>query len=89
MAATTKGSNADKTLDQSLSPTSATALPATPEGSNEGFPWGNPTLFLNCEVEQAKLDKAPPFEPLRSLELETEAEEEAQERKSGLLKVKP
>ena len=72
VTATTKGSNADKIWDQSLSPTSpspppTTTLSSTPNLRNEDFPslWLNPTLPpWNLEVEQAKLDIEQPFETL-------------------------
>ena len=73
VAATTTGSNAERSWDKSLSLASPpTALPSSspPKESNENFPclrWNrNPNPPRNWEVEQAKLDAAPPppIEPL-------------------------
>lgn len=82
VAATTTGSNADRSWDKSLSLTSPTAFRlSAPKESDENFPGclrrkRNSILPRNCEAEHAKLDAAPPIRTVRR-------EREAREREVG------
>lgn len=81
VAATTTGSNADRSWDKSRPLTSPTAFPSSaPRESSGNFPGclrrkGNSILPRNCEVEHAKLDAAPPFWTVRGEREATEREE--------------
>lgn len=90
MAATTKGSNADRAWDESLFfPASAIAYGFTPNDSSDTFPSRHcrPTLPMNGDVEQANIESLVVL-LLNSLErLETkeqENEEKGEEEEGGL-----
>ena len=61
VAATTKGSKADKSWDESPSVASASALEFNPKDKSEKFPCRirEPILPTNDDVEQANVDTAP------------------------------
>jgi hypothetical protein len=81
VAATTKGSNADRAWDESLFfPTSAIAYGFTPNDSRDTFPSRHcrPTLPMNGDVEQANIESLVVLlqNPLERLETKEQENEE-------------
>jgi len=81
VAATTKGSIADRTCEASVFATSDTPLGFVPNESNDTFPslLCHPTRPMNGVVEHANADSEPPWKLLECFEYEQEEEEEEEE----------